>query len=36
MSLAAHRGVTSAERTAWRDAVFAQIQAMTQLQGVGL
>jgi transposase-like protein len=33
--LAAHRGVTPAARRAWRDGVFAEIQAMTRLQGQG-
>jgi len=32
-SLAAFRGVTPAERSAWRDGVFAKIQAMTRPQG---
>src|ERR1700728_4307922 len=31
--LAAFRGVTSAERSAWRDGVFAIIEAMTHPQG---
>src|SRR5207247_7571566 len=33
--LAAHRGVTPAERRAWRDEVYAEIQAMTGSQGEG-
>src|SRR5207249_3304644 len=34
-SLAAYRGVTAAQRRAWRDGVFAGIQAMTRPQGEG-
>jgi transposase-like protein len=34
-SLAAYRGVTPAQGRAWRDGVFAQIQAMTGPQGEG-